>query len=179
MASAGSVWPLLLSKGARALTVVFIVFGAVFYVGLQALSRASVHLNFNSFETTVARDATQSAYQSLVSATNTFKARTQACTAQSNPSDLQLHCLERADSAWASSIQAYSTALSFLIYPSSAQSAADAALAAANQAVTTVNNLATSPDAQSYSTASQSQVFQSTLNNVDTTYTALIRALGG
>ena len=178
MVMAGSVWPLLLSKGARVLTVVFIVLGAVFYVALQALSQASVHFNFNSIETTVARDATQSAYQSLVSATNTFKTRTQACAVQSNPSDVQLRCLEQADSAWASSIRAYSTALSVLIYPSSAQSAADAAQAAASKAVTTVNNLAESPDARSYSTASQSPVFQSTLNKVDTTYTSLIEALG-
>jgi hypothetical protein len=174
-----SIWPLLLSKGARALTVVFIVVGALFYGTVQVITQVSVHVNFNSIETIVARDGTQSAYQSLTSATNTFKAQTQACTTQSSPSDVQLRCLEQADTAWASSIQAYSTALSILIYPSSAQSAADAAQAAAGQAATTVTSLANSPDAQSYSTASQSQAFQSTLNNVDTTYTVLNRELGG
>jgi hypothetical protein len=178
MGMAGSVWPLLLSKGARVLTVVFIVVGAAFYMAVQALSPVSGHVSFNSIEATVARDATQSAYQSLVSATNTFKSQTQACTNQSNPSDIQLRCLEQADSTWASSIQAYSTALSVLIYPSPAQPAAEAAQAAARKAVTTVTDLARSPDGQSYSTASQSQAFQSTLSNVDATYTALIQALG-
>jgi hypothetical protein len=175
--SPGWGWPLVLASGARVLTVVFIVIGAVSLVFNAATFRFS--FNLNSIETTVARDATQGAYQSLASATNTFKAQTQACTAQSSPSDLQLHCLEQADSAWASSIQAYSTALSVLIYPSSAQSAANAAQSAASRAVTTVDRLAASLDTQSYSTASQSQAFQSTLNNVDTTYTALIQALGG
>ena len=177
--SAGSIWPLLLSKGARALTVVFIVLGAASYLSLQVATRALSPFSLNSIETTVARDATQSAYQSLASATTAFKSQTQACTAQSSPADVQLHCLEQADSAWASSIQTYSTALSVMVYPSPARPAADAAQAAANAAVTTVKNLATSSDAQSYSTASQSQAFQSTLNNVDTTYTALIHALGG
>ena len=179
MGPVGSLWPLLLSKGARVLTVIFIVLGATFYLSIQVFSRVLVHVNFNSIEGTVDRAATQNAYQSLAVATNTFKSQTQACAAQSSSSDVKLHCLEQADTAWASSVQVYSTALSVLYYPTSAQPAADAAQAAADQAVTTLTSLANSPDSQSYLNMSQGQAFQSTLNNVDTTYNALIRALGG
>jgi len=176
---AGSLWPLLLSKGARGLVVIFIVLGVVGDVSLQVASRAVLHFNLNSLEGSLDRVATQNAYQSLAVATNTFKSQTQACAAQSSSPDVKLHCLEQADTAWASSIQVYSTALSVLYYPATAQPAADAAQAAAGQAVTTLTSLANSPDSQSYLSTSQSQAFQSTLNNVDTTYNALIRALGG
>ena len=179
MGPAGSLWPLLLSKGARVLIVIFIVFGTVGYLSLQVVSWAAFPFNLNSFEGSLDRVAAQSAYQSLATATNSFKSQTQACAAQSSSPDVQLHCLEQADSAWATSIQTYSTALSVLFYPTSAQTAAAAAQAAAGQAVTTLTNLANSPDTQSYLSVSQSQAFQSTLNNVDTTYNALIRVLGG
>ncbi len=170
-----SLWPLVLSKGPRVLTVVFIVVGAIGYVSFTALTRTS--FNFNSIETTVSRGEVQSAYSQLSTATDTFKSQTQQCTAQSNSSELQ--CLEQADRTWANSIQSYETALSAIDFPLSAQPEADAAQTAAQRASAIVISLANSPDAQSYSTASQSQAFQAALNNVDSTYNALIQALGG
>jgi len=156
------------------MTVVFIILGAIAFVVNRS---TTFSFNFNTIETSIARDGANSAYSSLATATNTFKAQTQSCTAQSNPSGLK--CLEQADSAWASAFQTYESALSVIVYPSSAQFEADAAESAARQASATVTALANSPDIQAYTTISQSQGFQSALNNVDTTYNDLNRALNG
>ena len=169
-----SRWPLLLTKGARILTVVVIVIGAIAYVSFVALTRSS---SITSLETIAARTSTQAAYSELVTATNTFKSQTQACSAKSGASELS--CLEQADHAWAGAIATYGSALSGITYPSSAQVEANAARAAARQATAVVNHLANSPDGQSYSTASQSPEFRSALNAVDETYNALIGALSG
>ena len=170
-----SAWPLLLSKGARILTVIFIVVGAIAYVSIGSVTRFS--FGITSIETTVARNSTQAAYSELITATDTFKSQTQACNAKSGSSELP--CLEQADHAWAGAIGNYGSALSGITYPSSAQAEADAAQAASRQAAVVVDNLVNSPDGQSYSTASQSPAFRSALNAVDGTYNALIRALGG
>jgi hypothetical protein len=170
-----SPWPLLLSKGARILTVVFIVVGALAYVSFTAVTRSS--FSITSIETAVARTSTQAAYSELVTATDTFKAQTQACSAKSGPSELS--CLEQADHAWAGAITTYGSALSGIPYPSSVQVEANAAQAAARQASAVVTSLANSSDGQSYSTASQSPGFRSALNAVDSTYNALIGALNG
>lgn len=167
-------WPLVLSKGARVLTVVFIVIGAISFVVNRT---ATFSFNFNTIESSIARDGVNAAYSSLATATNTFKSQTQSCTNQ--PNSIALQCLEQADSSWASAIQTYETALSVLVYPSSAQSEADAAQAASRQASATVTALANSPDIQAYTTMTQSPSFRAALSNVDTTYTELIRALGG
>lgn len=167
-------WPLVLTKAARVLTVVFIIVGAVFFVVSRT---ATFSFNFNSIESSIARDGVNAAYSSLATATNTFKSQTQSCTNQ--PNSVTLQCLEQADSSWASAIQTYESALSVLVYPSSAQSTADAAEAAARQASTTVTALANSPDIQAYTTITQSPSFRAALNNVDTTYNELIQALGG
>ena len=168
-------WPLVLSKGARILTVVLIVLGAISFV----VNRSTTHFSFsfNTIESSIARDGVHSAYSSLATATNTFKSQTQSCTNQ--PNSVALQCLEQADSNWASAIQTYESALSVLVYPSSAQSEADAAEAGARQASATVNALANSPDIQAYTTFTQSSSFRAALNNVDTTYNDLISALGG
>jgi hypothetical protein len=170
-----SGWPLLLSKGARILTVIFIVVGAIAYVSIGSVTHFS--FGITSIETTVARNSTQAAYAELVTATDTFKSQTQACSAKSGSSELS--CLEQADHAWAGAIGNYGAALSGITYPSSAQVEADAAQAAARQASAVVTSLADSPDGQSYSTASQSPAFRSALNAVDGTYNALIGALNG
>ena len=167
-------WPLVLTKAARVLTVVFIIVGAVFFVVGRT---ASFSINFNSIESTIARDGVNSAYSSLATATNTFKSQTEACANQPNSTALQ--CLEQADSTWASAIQTYESALSVIVYPMSAQSEADAAQAAARQATATVNALAGSPDIQAYTTMTQTPGFRAALHNVDTTYAELVRALGG
>ena len=170
-----SRWPLLLSNGARALTVVIIVVGAIAYVSFGAVSRSL--FSITSIETVVARNSTQAAYSELVTATDTFKSQTQACSAKTGSSELS--CLEQADHAWAGAIATYGSALSGITYPSSAQVEANAAQAAARQASAVVTNLANSPDGQTYSTASQSPEFRSALNAVDETYNALIGALSG
>jgi len=170
-----SLWPLVLSKGARGLAVVFIVIGAIGYVGQVTLLASGISVT--SIEQTVSRQGVRDAYAQLSSATDTFKAQTQNCSSQ--PSGSELACLEQADHAWATAIQDYETTLSTLVYPSSAQVEADAAQSAARQAASIVASLAASPDEQAYSAASQNPAFQAALDGVDTTYTALIQALGG
>jgi hypothetical protein len=153
---------------------VFIVIGAVGYVARTRSTHFS--FNINSIEQSAARDSTHDAYSQLASATNTFKTQTQACTTQPAPA---LQCLEQADTAWATAIQSYGTALSGILYPTSAQPFADSAEEAAQRASQVVTSLADSSDAAAYSAASQSPQFQSSLNDVDSTYNALIQALGG
>jgi hypothetical protein len=169
------MWPLVLSKGARALAVVFIVLGAIGYVAYTAILASGVSVT--SIETTVSRQGVENAYAQLSTATDSFKAQTQQCTVQQGASVLP--CLEQADRTWATAIQDYGTSLSNLIYPPSAQTEAEAAQVAVRQATSIVTSLADSPDAQAYSTTSQSPAFQAALNDVDSTYTALVQALGG
>ena len=164
----------MLSKGARILVVVFIVLGVIGYVARIRVTHFS--FNINSIEQTVARDSTRDAYNQLATATNNFKVQTQACSTQS---DTSLQCLEQADASWATAIGTYGTALSGILYPTADQGLADSAEAAAQHAQQVVKHLADSPDAAAYSAASQSPDFQSSLNDVDSTYNTLIQALGG
>jgi hypothetical protein len=168
-------WPLVLTKSARALTVVFIVIGALGYVASQAIH--PVKFNVNSIESSIARSQVEDAYSALSAATQTFKGATQTCTASSTTSSEELQCLEGADIAWEQSIRNYRTTITNIAYPDSAQSEANAAVAAASRAEQVVASLAASPDAASYSAASNSAVFRSTLDAVDTTYNELVDAL--
>ena len=165
----------MLSKGARGLAVVFIVIGAfgfaAYFVAIPTV------LGVTSIQQTIARDATQNAYDTLGPATATFKSQTQACSVQS--SDSTLTCLEQADIAWADAIRAYGSALSTIPYPASAQVEADAAQSAAGQAAELMTRLGDAPDGPAYSAISQDPSFQTTLDSVDSTYDALIQVLGG
>jgi len=170
-------WPLMLAKSARVMAIVFIVVGAIAYIAFLSTSR--IHFSVNSIESSVAAVEVQSAYNTLDAKTQTFRASTQACTGPSQPALGVLACLETADSTWASAIQDYSTQLGQISFPSSAQSDADAARAAADNAVSVVQSLAASPDAESYSSASSSPEFTSALNAVDSTYNQLVSNLQG
>jgi hypothetical protein len=154
---------------------VFIALGAAGYVVQASTSHFS--FSVNSIEQSIARDSTEAAYNSLGTATSTFKSQTQACSVQ--PSDSALNCLEQADIAWADAIRTYGSALSAIPYPSSAQIEADAAQAAAGQAADLMTKLGDAPDGPAYSAISQNPNFRPTLDYVDSTYEALIQALGG
>jgi hypothetical protein len=168
-------WPLVLTKAARTMTIVFIVLGAV--VAVAYVVALPSFINVSHIESSVATSEVDSAYSSLSAATQTFRTATKACSTSSTTTSAELQCLEQADVAWSQALQSYGTSLSVVVYPSSAQSAADAAKAAVDPAVSILNNLAASPDAQSYSTASSSPALQSALDNVDSTHSQLVNTL--
>jgi hypothetical protein len=170
-ASIVGLWPLVLTKGARAMTVVFIVLGALVYVGLQVFN-----VGFgNVFQKAIARVQVQNAYAQLSSDTVTFRSDSQACRTASDP----LQCLDAAAASLAAGFQDYATALSSVSYPSSVDVQASAAESAASAGGSAVNSLASSATIQAYAATAGSQEFQSSLNEVDSTYRALDSALGG
>lgn len=169
----GSFWPLVLSKGARALVVIVIVVGSLTYVVSQvALNRFGQNLT-----QTLARHQVQTAYSDVSSATDTFKTQRQACLTRGGTTELS--CLEQADRDWASAIETYESDLSVVVYPVSAQPAAQDSRYAATEAVGAVTSLANSPTLQAHATDFQSPGFRATINNVDSTYHTLNQALGG
>jgi hypothetical protein len=170
------LWPLVLTKGARTMTIVFIVVGALSYVGYFVA--IPTILGVTHVQSALATAEVESAYSSLTAATETFRASTQTCTSASTPSSAQLSCLEQADKTWSSALQSYGSSISEVSYPSaSTQAAAAAATSSVASAVTVLDSLAASPTVQAYSAAASSPALQTALNNVDQTYDQLIQAL--
>jgi len=159
------------------MTIVFIVVGAVAYLAVSSAGRHS--FSTNSIEGTTAVLQVQAAYDTLGTATQTFKSATQSCSSAGSSASTELQCLEQADSTWAQAIQDYAAALGQISYPSSAQSEVTAARAAAANATNVVRALAASSDAQAYSAASSGQAFTSALDAVDSTSNTLVNNLQG
>jgi len=165
-------WPLVLTKGARTMTVVFIVLGSLYFLATNAYRP---HVNFQTIETSIAADQTQSAYNDVSTATRTYLTTVKACA--TSAVDL-LGCVEQADTTWAQAIQAYGAQLGQITYPTPAQAEAVAARSAATAAAVSVGALATSPDIQSYDAAYADPTLKAAVDNVDTTFTQLMHALG-
>jgi hypothetical protein len=170
-----SLWPLVLTKAARIMAIVFIVLGAIAYVGFNSLNSSNSVGPFAGIEKSLARVQVQSAHSDLASATSTFKTSTQQCESQVQP----IQCLDQAASALAGAFQTYGQALSNISYPSSATGQADAAEAAAQAARSQMDALSRAGDAQTYNQVAQSSGFSASLQAVDDTYQNLVTALGG
>ncbi|MGD0880616.1 MAG: DUF4389 domain-containing protein [Acidimicrobiales bacterium] len=170
-------WPLVLTKAARTMTVVFIVVGAVAYLTYTVALRPKFDLG--GIETTIARDEVVSSYSTYSEQSRTLATTIRACSASAVPGPGELHCLEQADRSWAQALQSYSSDLSGSPYPASAVGPAQAAEAAATRAATILDYAADAPDLSSYEAAVTDPDFAMALDNVDSTYQQLYRALGG
>jgi hypothetical protein len=170
-----SLWPLALTKGARVLSIIFIVLGAVTYVGFNSLGSFGSVGPFKGIEQALDRLQVQAAHDNLTSATDTFRTATQQCESQAEP----IQCLDQAASSLAGAFQTYGNALSRINYPSSANAQAGAAESAAQLAYSEITSLSQAVDIQAYSQTAQSRQFASSLQAVDTTYNNLYGALGG
>ena len=170
-----SLWPLALTKGARVLAIIFIVLGAVTYVGVNSLGGFGSIGPFKSIEQALDRIQVQAAHDNLSSATDTFRTATQQCEAQAET----IQCLDQAASSLAAAFQTYSSALARINYPSSANAQAGAAESAAQQAYSEIIALSQAGDLQTYGQTAQSPQFTGALQNVDLTYGNLNTALGG
>jgi flagellar basal body-associated protein FliL len=171
-----------LSSAARTLTIVLLVVGAVAFVAYVALFGSSVRFSSSisaSIESSIAAASTQAAYDALESPTNTFVSATKSCRANSVDVTDELQCLQSADRAFAGAIEGYQTSLSQIVYPSSAQVEADAAVAAARSVDAILHSLVTAPDAQSYTAISTGSAFTSSLHALDSTYNQLMTTLNG
>ena len=165
------LWPLGLTKNARILVIVFIVLGAVGYIGQRAISFG------HPFQQTIARLEVQTAYSQVSSDTLTFRSSAQTCASQGGSNELQ--CLNSAAGTWASGLQSYQQALGNVSFPASVGTQAAAAESAAAQAASAVNTLASSTTVQEFVATDNSTQFQTTLEAADSTYHTLYSALGG
>jgi hypothetical protein len=165
-------WPLVLTKSARTMAMVFIVLGSLYLV---ASNSYRPHFDFQSIETSIAADQTKSAYDDVSTATRTYLTALRAC---SDAPARFLPCAEHADMIWAQAIQDYRSLLGIVPYPTSAQFQADAARSAAAAAVVSIHTLAASPDIAAYQAANADPSLRATVDEVDTTYAGLMHALG-
>ena len=155
------------------LAIVFIVLGAVGYVG-QSILNASLQRNaFSGLTTTLDRAQVELAHDQLRTASATFASSTRSCQGQTDP----VPCLDQAASALASAFQAYGDSLAQIGFPNSAASEGAAAVAAARSATSQIQDLAQSPDLATYSSTAGSAAFSGSLQTVDTTYAELVDAL--
>ena len=167
------LWPLVLTKGARTLTIVFIVLGALLYGGLQVFN-----IGFgNVLQKSIARVVVQNSYSQVETATTTFQSSIRSC--QGLSADTQTACATAAAGSLASSLQSYQSTLSTVNFPASVQVQASAAEAAASAAVSEANTLAASTTLQQFGTIIDSPGFLGAFRDLGFTYHALDTALGG
>jgi hypothetical protein len=167
------LWPLVLTKGARALTIVFIVLGALLYAGSQVFN-----FGFGDvIQKSIARLVVQNAYSQVETATTTFQSTLRSC--EGLTSGTQTACATAAAGSLASSLQSYETTLSTVNFPASVQVQASAAEQAATTAVSEANTLAASATLQQFSTTIASPDFIEAFRALGSTYHELDTALGG
>jgi len=160
------------------LTIVLIVLGAVVSVAYGAVIGSSTSFSISSsLDSALAATQTQAAYEALQAPTSTFVTTSKACRADSTSTGAELSCLQGADSAFATAIRGYESALGQISYPSSAQGDARAAIAAARDVVTILESLVTATDAQAYSAISTGPAYSASLHALDSTYSQLMSTL--
>jgi hypothetical protein len=171
------VWPLLLSKAARTLTIVLVVIGSIGLVAYMVVIPAIVHTT--AIGSVVAADETQSAYDTLQTQSNTFISSSKSCRANSTSTSGELQCLQATDNTFGTAVQGYEAALNGISYPSSAQGEANAAIAAARQVDAQMQSLTTAPDAQTYQSIVNAPAFDASLQALDSTFNQLMSTLTG
>jgi hypothetical protein len=166
-------WPLVLTRAARRMVVVFLVVGAVTYGGYLFVLRPALHLP--SIQAVIAANQTESAYRIVVAAGQTFDTSLSTCPTDDDSAELQ--CLQQANFTWSAALGAYSNRLSLIDFPASSQTEAEAAEAAADRASNAVFDLATSQDLPSFEETARSKVFRSDVDGVEPAYVGLFDSL--
>ena len=119
----------------------------------------------------------KAAYEQVGTASQTYSSSVKQCSSTSSSDSQLLQCVSQATSTWGTAVRQYQTSLAGIAYPSSAQSDANAAVAAAGAAVTKIDALAAAPDVATYQSLSQSPSFSASLNTVDSSFRQLYNNL--
>jgi hypothetical protein len=169
-----ATWLLPLTSAARKLMTAFIVIGsliAVLYLALFVLLIAGAAKSANSNDT--AANATTQLNNSYTALTTSLTAWEQATTA----CDQNLTCVTKEDSTAASAFKTFSSQLSATAVPSGAAADKATLTAAAASAAQDFTRLSQATSNSQYQSVISSTGLESTLNSVDSDYTALVNNL--
>jgi uncharacterized protein DUF4389 len=157
-------WPLVLSSGARALLVFFIVAGALVWVAYIAI---------------IASVATDQSAQALASLNDAYAAATQSvaaeatslsqCSSQSDP----LGCVEGGDRRLAQTMSTLSSAVQGITFPGYADQSANGLLQASNDLEHALTSVAGATSVEQYQAQAQGLDLSGLLNKVDSSYRVL------
>jgi len=136
-----------------------------------------VVVNSSSIKSSLAAVQAKAAYEQVGTASQTYSSSVKQCSSTSSSDSQLLQCVSQATSTWGTAVRQYQTSLAGIAYPSSAQSDANAAVAAAGAAVTKIDALAAAPDVATYQSLSQSPSFSASLNTVDSSFRQLYNNL--
>jgi hypothetical protein len=169
-----ATWLLPLTSAARKLMTAFIVIGsliAVLYIALFVVLIASASSSANNNNT--ASNATiqlSNSYTALTTSLTTWEQATTAC-------DQNLTCVTKEDSTAASAFKAFSSQLSATAVPSGAEADKARLTAVSASAGQDFTRLSQATSNSQYQSIISSTGLESTLNSVDSDYTALVNKL--
>jgi hypothetical protein len=169
-----ATWLLPLTSAARKLMTAFIVIGsliAVLYIALYIALIASAAGSANNNNT--ASNATiqlSNSYAALTTSLTTWEQATTAC-------DQNLTCVTKEDSTAASAFKAFSSQLSATAVPSGAEADKARLTAVSASAGQDFTRLSQATSNSQYQSIISSTSLESTLNSVDSDYTALVNNL--
>jgi Domain of unknown function (DUF4389) len=167
-------WLVVLSAAARRLMIVFIVLGAIFYVGVAAYDatvfshRASQANNFATAQN--ALNSVNASYDTLTKNLTSWESAVQAC-------DGNLTCVTGQDAKAAGFFTTFDNQLTATAMPSNSVAAANRLDQVGNSSAQAFTQLSKVTTASQYQSVVTSTNLQTTLNNFDTDYTALVNAL--
>jgi hypothetical protein len=167
-------WLVVLSAAARRLMIVFIVLGAIFYVGVIAYDatvfshRASQANNFAKAQN--ALNSVNASYDTLTNNLTSWQSAIQAC-------DGNLTCVTGQDAKAAGFFTTFDNQLTATAMPSNSVAAASRLDQVGNSSAQAFTQLSRVTTASQYQSVVTSTNLQATLNNFDTDYTALVNAL--
>jgi len=176
--SQASRWSLALSSGARKLVVVFFVLGALAYVAIPVTVFALGGSITQRVQAVTAQNQTVDAYNTLTTSAKTLQTETAKCSQQATGGTSPVACLEASDAEFSTALATYAQSLLLIDFPASVSSEANAAISAAMKASAAMKSLSTvGSSATAYQSAATSHVLQSTLAQVDSTFSQLNSSL--
>jgi hypothetical protein len=161
-------WQLILTSGAKRLVVLFIVLGAIFYVGeiiAQQASGAS-NFSFNSPSPAAANTAVTNAYNTLNTQVSAFQTATNSCNGN-------ISCLSSADQKAAQDFQQFGNTVQGTAMPSDAQADASTVVLDSSAVSSDLSQLSTATSAQQYESLVSSTGLESDSTKFDTDVSTL------
>jgi hypothetical protein len=165
-------WRLTLTGGARTLVTVFGVAGLVVMAGYIAFVASLGHGAATGLQKTQALTQVYAANDVLAQPMGGFASTVEAC-------NKQLTCVTKADTNLGSALITFSSSIAAVPVPSADQLAAANLAAASKTAGTDLTQLGSSTTAEQYQTYAESDGLQTTLDQVASDYTKLVKDLGG
>jgi hypothetical protein len=163
-------WLIVLSAGARRLLVAIIVLGVLTYGGTFAVRLASAKSANNVETAQTALDQTNASYTTLTNQLTSWESAVSAC-------DGNLTCVTGQDAKAAGYFTTFDSKLTGTAMPSNSVAAAARLNQVSNAAASDFTQLSKVTTASQYQSVVTSSGLQTTLNNFDSDYTALVNAL--